>query len=388
LPNQLVDSRFSRPNRQKKETPLHPVKNTPQGRLIVRVGAGLGNRLNGLLSALVVADIFNVPLEIVWPPDHSDCFGSFDALFERDGLEGVPIHTDIDGPWQDARETKTAALRAALAAGETVKLYACTVFAYDATDGWRFFDAMRSRLRAMRPVADVRAILDTIPPARVGMHIRFTDHLPCIAVTPRWCYRSTVALLNRHLGDEPVFLCSDTPAFSAELRDALGGRAVMPPPLPVSRDRTRNTLDDTRAALVDLWLLAQCRLILCSPISSFAATAQLIGGGLAQPLAWQADPKRYRQTLIAWAIWHRVDYDFVRGAWVRKKTKRGERWIAGPVSAVTVPIARIFASSLYQDHPPAFLRRKFERRLESFLLGSACKTALTPSTTSPSVCAT
>ena len=341
----------------------------------MRVSFGIGNRLAALLSALVLSEHFQVPLQIVWPPGEEDCAGAFDSLFERESFGDIEIIDEADGPWVDAKGISSAALKEAFSNGEAVRIRAYTLFGIDLLEGYKFFERFRAHLRAVRLSPQVTRKFPTDRPSKIGMHLRFTDHFPCTVFSPRWSYLVTARELVQLFPQERIFVCADSPHFAKEIGAILGQNAVLSRTLDSPKERIRSSLAGTQAALADLWSLANCRVIVSSPHSSFAMIALTLGGGLHCPVAIKTETIRHRQARYAWALFFRLSYDAATDAW-SVLNKPTEHCSAKFSDKLLGRFALQFTRPWYQDHPPKFLQKRLERRLHKLLLSPSCQNAM------------
>lgn len=355
------------------DSPLAPAR--ALGRLVIRTQAGLGNRLSALLSSLVIADLLQVALTIVWPSRDQACFGNFTALFEPLNYPDVTFQDETaDMVWTDARHFSAAQLRASMARGETLHIAAYTIFGYDLKPGWEFFEACREHLRRIRPVPEIRMLVEQASAAQIGLHVRLSDHFPCHWLTPRWCYRVTLDVLTQRFPHETFFVCADTKEFVDELETRYPGRVIASPARNLASLKVRGTLEGSRAAVTDLWILAHCPIVISTPLSSFAVTAQNLGGGLSYLISKVANPAKFRRTQLAWKTQSFLRRDLDRNRWAISADL--QKPLDRAFARIVVVFANLISSSWFQDRPRVSTRRRFEARLKSFLDSSECQKAL------------
>lgn len=353
------------------------------GRLIVRTHCGLGNRLGAMLSAAVVGEILEVPVDVYWPEKSEDCFGAFSSLFEPESVAGLTlIPGDERAPWVDAQTVSTGELRRALSAGETLYLNAYTIFGFELVGSDVFFGRIQERLRALRPSPRIVSLLGPMASPQIGVHIRCTDHFPCRLLTPRWTYRTALKVIEEKCPGATVFICSDSPGFVRELQQSSRIRIVTSPGTEIEAESARSSLSGTQAALVDLWTLARCKVILCASLSTFAFTAKNIGGAEAFSISAAADPVRLRLPQFAWFLARQMDYVAATDSWKPRGQAKGS--VGGVRGLFATTFARIVRSSFYQDHPLPGQRRSLYKRLAGFFNSRPCQDALAQVST-PSV---
>jgi hypothetical protein len=322
------------------------------GRIVTRLGGGLGNKLCGLLSAVVAGEITNSEVHAFWAPRSPGCFASYSDLFEPCRFPGVSIVEDYPSgvDWLPASRVTGDSLRRELAAGRTVHLHAHDLFGRDLLPLWQVDERVRERLRALQPVASVRQLLDHIPKTRFGIHVRMSDHLPCRMLTPRWCYRRVLRMLAKRYPGEPVLICSDTPRFVQGLKASHPGVISLPSPFEKSCDN-RASLDGMRLALAEIWKLAQCEVVFAPPCSTFSRVASNLGGGRHFHLSSLPYRLRHWTTEMGWMISAQLEYDPKRDAW--RGASKADTLVARGKFALLAGVASVACGSLHQDWPNA-----------------------------------
>ena len=130
----------------------------------------------------------------------------------------------------------------------------------DAFDAFRPVAALRQKIRSRAAGWDERVI---------GVHIRRTDNRISIAESPTQLF---VERMRREPADTRFFLATDSEDVKKELLSCFGERVIFSP------DKAeRGTRKGMEEALVELYLLSRCRLILGSSHSTYSLTAASIG---------------------------------------------------------------------------------------------------------------
>jgi hypothetical protein len=333
------------------------------GKLVVHLQYGLGNRLCAFLAGLVVADRLGAELQIVWPSNQKQCGAAIGDLFERSSLEGIDLVESVDDASREAgvESSSVTNIKEALAAKGTLHLLrAHDFFGRELFAEWEFFEKIREKVKRFRPTAPVRELIEGIPPAYFGLHARMTDHLPCLLITPRWCYRAAMSTLGSQVGNRNIYVCSDSPDFSEELVSAYPRHGVKLPALKSEYSTDRATVPSVQRALAELWKLSECKIIYASPCSSFAKIASVLGGGKFHPIFAWTRRSLGRQIAFGWGLLDRVKY------------AGNENWIANPnfkgrargiQNGLALLFARAISHRLYQDCPPSIQKKTLSNRI-------------------------
>jgi hypothetical protein len=258
----------------------------------LRVHAGLCNRMREMASAIALAKAAGQSLTVYWFRNkHLNC--TFRRLFEPvEGVDVVDVYSSrVRGLFsvgslryrlRGVRQRVDMALvnetvEEARADGvDLVPLVAkakrCVVITY-----YSLFDT-RPYLGAFRPRPDIlaevdKAVTEIAPAGLVGVHIRGTDNLESTEHSP---VESFLERMQIEVDRDPkvrFFLATDDPETECAVKERFPGRVLTRPKV-FARDKAEGVRD----ALVDLLVLARCRLILGSYWSSFTNMAADLGG--------------------------------------------------------------------------------------------------------------
>ncbi len=252
--------------------------NSKRPHLLVHVPAGLGNRLSALFSCLVAAENENLRLTIIWDSTPQDPSAPFTKLFSN--ISGFEILDTLPAtaPSTLPRLTEiTSSWAQALSVEQPHYYHALTLVKYDGLPDWEFFKRFRAHLNRMEIHPEVRALMDCPQTPSVGLHVRFSDHLPCFMSTPRWCYRwVTQAILQNTKAH--LWICGDTPEFMRELQNFAPERIKLAPSVRGPKPQGRESVHDVQLALAELLTLAENDVIVGSSNSSFCRVAAFISG--------------------------------------------------------------------------------------------------------------
>jgi hypothetical protein len=272
--------------------PATPPKLPRKPKLILDAQHGLGNRLRALGSAAAIAKATGRELVLLWEPDiHCQC--SITDLFEYPHSL-VQRREDLDLEAADRAtymEIEPGACKDAplvLREGKDFYIRSAYVLNHPAST----WDTENAFLRALRPVAEVQALVDTAEAhGRLGVHIRFegaqgTDtnaydsaqnwlpegHRELIS----WREKShpdrfmgRIDQLTRENPDLKIFLATDRPEIYDTLRARYADRLSF-----LRRHVYDRSRDQLRYALADALLLSRCHHLLGSTWSSFTEMAR------------------------------------------------------------------------------------------------------------------
>ena len=243
--------------------------------------SGLGNRLRGLVSCLTLADILGIRLSMRWAPDDA-CDTWFHELFE------VPPGIDYLGETTPTPHADASILYVTERLPPSVFYDKYRIY-MPGIDYGSFRSNVVKHTRALLPVRDLtdkiaafkgRIALDR---SFVGLHIRRTDHPNASAMTDQ-LVNAVIEYEKLKAGTTRFFLATDNRHTQARF---LRHPSVVSYPVrwrdeplpewggPVSRLRRRHC--PATDALIDLYLLAECRKIY-APGTSFSYYAGLLGG--------------------------------------------------------------------------------------------------------------
>jgi glycosyltransferase involved in cell wall biosynthesis len=271
-------------------------------RLYIDAQHGLGNRMRAIGSAHAIAQATGRELVVVWEPDHH-CEARLTDLFDWDGPlieRAFPAEAAAQGASVlnymeiEAGSHKDAPL--VLEAGRDAYLRSAYVINHPAST----WDSENALLRALRPAAPVRRLLEGLPAEiDIGLHVRMegapgtdTNSYDRIenwtaeghAAIQHWRsqshYGRFMTRLDALLAAEPearIFLAADSPETYRAFRDTYGARVQM-----LERALYDRSARQMQHALADILMLARCRHFLGSHWSSFSELALRISGRIAR----------------------------------------------------------------------------------------------------------
>ncbi len=253
---------------------------------IIPIG-GLCNRMRALNAALVMAESVGARLELIWCRDRSlNC--RFDELFTPPAtvakIVEIDLHSRLGGltrsllitlrsrfgrHWYDQTRIE-AALHAGVDltwefSGKQVVVETCSAFC--PADDFHRFIPVPALAREIAALA--KGLGD-----RAGVHLRRTDNEKSRSGSPTPLFVKHMRKLLETGQCSGFFLATDSPEEESFLREVFPGLVVSHPKGSYDRDDSTAIKD----ALIDLYGLSRCRLILGSYWSSFSETAAAIGG--------------------------------------------------------------------------------------------------------------
>ena len=329
-----------------------------RGCLEVALVGGLGNRLLALAGAAALAQHCGASLRLAWRLAPAMCPCDFGELFEPlelPGLEWVACPAQLDGYEQVA--TVEPLLMERLLRGDCVRVR-WLAFELEAASQNAELAVLRRRfLLSLKPRPEVRRLAEAQDGAEVGLHVRGGDHLPARLLTPLWACREVLAAIRDSRPGMRVMICSDTPGIAERLCEGLRLERVPAPSERLASGAGRSTTEGVRAALAELLLLGNCRLVFTSPASTFARTAAELGNARVAPLVGiqKLDSAAFHRRFwrLHSAVTHVPATDLWSGA-----------GLSGRLAALA---ANIGTGGFCQWHAPWFLRNRVRNRCRAFL---------------------
>lgn len=332
----------------------------PQSELVVELRNGLGNRLFGMLSAWVAADTEEVPVRFIW---RSSAEGGlpclFGDLFDTAGApllrvnEGIGENTDA---WPKA-VTLAKGFGREIKRGTALHVRVRTIINYDGLEEWQFFEEARERAAKLKVQPAVKEKLQIPEGDYIGLHVRFTDHLPSYVTTPRWVYQQAVITLLKSTS-LPIWVCGDAPPLMRELQAMAPGRIFLSAAVSHGRTSDRASREGIEYALADILGLARARLILGAPQSTFNQLGSFLGGvKMVSLIAHSAMNQRFVPPLL-WH-WHGLQLAYSGHGECRSDifttlTKSSARTLFGSIK-----------SPWYQNRIGTLFRNSFNKQLST-----------------------
>lgn len=260
--------------------------------LFVPVG-GLANRMRAVASACNLAQRTGVGLSVVWFRDwalrarFADCFKPVEGLNLREAtwrdelLLDRPRRHNLYLPWlplhiafgQRIDEHDVDRLKAegfdfeGWARGHRSWMSCYSVFG-------EFSDALYAQL--FQPVDDVLRQVEAnaakFSAHTIGLHIRRTDNIDSIRLSPTRLFTDAADREIDAHSDTRIYLATDDEPTKAELRRRYGDR-VITPAVPAAR----NSASGIQGGLIDMYTLARTAVIYGSAASSFSRMASKLG---------------------------------------------------------------------------------------------------------------
>lgn len=266
--------------------------------LLVKPLGGLANRMRVIESAYSYAKSYNASLVVIWEKNgilnarYSECFTPIPgariieldytgqtpvAKLKRklfDALEGLGLSffaqkklydnylEKILANGQADEHTKTFFDELARL-NKGIFLETCFEF-YPNTHNYRL--GIQEDIKA-KAVASLQKY-----PSVIGIHIRRTDNVDSINNSP---LEKFIEQINRNLQSSPsnaFYLSTDSDEVVTELRSIFNDKIITGVSV-----RTRDSKEGIMSALIDLYCLSQCKVILGSYKSSFSERAAIIG---------------------------------------------------------------------------------------------------------------
>ncbi len=259
--------------------------------LILRPAAGLANRMRAIDSAIALCRRVGRPLEIVWFQDHA-LRAPFHTLFEPLNRAGVMLReatwTDFvlhDVPlgrrnlkiplpyqWMRFRKNRRIGLwdnprpTQILRVFENVSRPCLVLSGSQMTPTEDRYAMFRPVSPIQRRIEDLRTTFDR--DRCVGVHVRRGDHRQATENSPVELFADR---MRRELDGgqcDSFYLATDSEDCRSELSKRFGSRVVTQ-----TSPACRQTVEGIQDAVVDLFVLAECRIILGSCGSTFGQTA-------------------------------------------------------------------------------------------------------------------
>lgn len=234
--------------------------------LHLEVCSGLCNRLRALVSGICLTEDLNCKLLVYWPSSKPESGAAFSDLYEAGCLPGWVHVEDRIIPVKKVRcDTKEQAQRAFLN-----KLPIQSNAHFHKTDTKRFSRHIRNLQPIKKILTRVHENLQSLPMnfTPIGVHVRRTDNKKSIQESPL----SGFIKAMRQMQEGYFYLATDSDLVASELMRRFPGRIHCHETL-----RNRHTVDGIQEAMVSLYTLAGCSVILGCNGSSFSGHAGEIG---------------------------------------------------------------------------------------------------------------
>jgi hypothetical protein len=236
------------------------------GMLVLRVQGGFCNRLRSIVSACLWAEDLGAGLVIHWPeePGHMAC--RIDEILDTRTIPGlVSFHT---GYLRNARQVlshedmeSVLEVQKLLDSGD-IRIESYSIFHKDLAQ-------MTGRglgiLRAIQINPSIQKSVERVKGGSIGIHIRRTDHVKCIAASPLALFEDYLDKADR--GN--FFLATDDAEVKASLKQKFTKHFISSPVTKVGRLSKEQQIH----GVIDWLLLQGCTSIVASRGSSFSELA-------------------------------------------------------------------------------------------------------------------
>jgi hypothetical protein len=263
----------------------------------VKVLAGLANKLRAIESGVSLSKDLNCPLEVIWVPDHqmvakyhelfcpSDLFdvtGHDRYRFSRSsflikGLKKPIVSTinslyGLDLSFNDVDIGQQVRPRiwdiGSIARGKHIYISTC----HD-------FYPYRYNFSWVKPLPEIGETIESFTEKIrgkncIGLHIRRTDNAVAKEQSPDRLFEEAVKEEIRKNEETIFFLATDDAATEKHFIRLFGPQRILVYPKMFGRD----SVQATRDAVVDWFLLGKCSKLYCSYYSSFSETAASVAG--------------------------------------------------------------------------------------------------------------
>lgn len=236
-------------------------------KIVLRCQGGLCNRIRAIVSAVLWAEDIGGRLEIYWPVEKGHMPVPLDHLIDPASITGL---TYIRNGYIRAKQVLSAG---DMVASINASLHEVIIQSYSIfhEDLLKLTDRGIAALRKIRIVPSLIRMAEQRLPAGdlIGLHIRRTDHVKCIAASPLFAFEE---LVSKVLSSEPEgtrFLLATDDAHVKERFHTLFGDAIVSPVSILGRMNET----EQEMGVVDWLLLQSCRKIYASAGSSFSELA-------------------------------------------------------------------------------------------------------------------
>jgi len=280
------------------------------GELIIDTRCGLGNRLCAIFSAWVIAESEKIPLRIIWRRSiHDGAYCHFTDLFSTvkfDNIEIDDIEQDAHTEWPNVHRLSDMTLDR-VRAGESVQIGVRELLPHEKIPDWLFLDRLRECFLRLQLNPDVQKRIDTPQQPFVGLHVRFTDHIPATLSTPQWLYRNAIDHILSEYPSLKIWACGDAPEFLRELYRRHPDNITLSPSAMEQEPPDRYSAVGIQTALADLVSLSRAQLVIASPNSSFSTLAGYFGTRNTYSLSVHPSFDHHYTRSILWIIAHYGD---------------------------------------------------------------------------------
>jgi hypothetical protein len=230
--------------------------------LVVDVRAGLGNRLQALISGICMAQDMGKKLQIIWAPEEA-CNAKYQDLFQKDCL---PIWIKINlGPClaEPVKVVNQEDADAYITRKDTRPILSYSRFYCRNEDIWMNW------VRRLMPAFALPTLPIISGGKRIGIHIRRGDHKESTTRSPLQLFIDTMA---REPESSVFIVATDDLSVRTTLQGLFGQRVFFPASV-----LSRTSIKGMKDAVTDMFSLAMCNMIYGSSGTSFSNMAAILG---------------------------------------------------------------------------------------------------------------
>lgn len=240
------------------------------GKIILRTQGGFGNRLRAIVSAVLWAEDIDALLEIFWPvePGHMPC--SIDLVIDTKSIPRLTYFRN--GYINNAKQVNNINdMKNAIKPNE-IRIESYSEFHPDLVSRTERGLAALRNIKIIKPLINSANEYSQVNNS-IGIHIRRTDHLNCIAASPLPAFEELVSKLLAENPDCKIFIATDEFSVKRGFMERWGDSIISP-----VRLMGRRSVEQQQAGIIDWLLLHKCKKIYASAGSSFSELAALRAG--------------------------------------------------------------------------------------------------------------
>ena len=241
-------------------------------KIVLRCQGGFCNRIRAIVSAVLWAEDLDARLEIYWPVEKGHMPAPLDHLIDPASIGRL---TYVHNGYTRAKQVLSVEdmVASIQTSSDHVVIQSYSMFHDDLINRT---ERGLAALRKIQPVASLTHIANRAMPAGelIGLHIRRTDHVKCIAASPLEAFEEIVSKVLGCMSDlsevrgTRFLLATDDAAVKERFRE-LFGEAIVSPVVTLGR----MTESQQEMGVVDWLLLQGCKKIYASAGSSFSELA-------------------------------------------------------------------------------------------------------------------
>jgi hypothetical protein len=235
-------------------------------KIVLRCQGGFCNRFRAIASAVLWAEDIDASLMIYWPVEKGHMPAPLDRLIEPGSIGRL---TEFRNGYIRAKQVLSVDdMKASIeASSDEVVIQSYSIFHEDLINLTERGIAM---LRKIQPMPSLSHMANKAMPAGelIGLHIRRTDHVKCIAASPIEAFEKVVSNVLSSVTKGRFLLATDDAAVKEHF-SYLYGDVIVSPVISLGR----MTESQQEMGVVDWLLLQGCQKIYASAGSSFSELA-------------------------------------------------------------------------------------------------------------------